>query len=51
MLLAGSAAFATSTRSAELIGAIGAKSRISWNGLFGISDSLTVCVFDINSSV
>jgi hypothetical protein len=29
----------------------GTKSRISWYGLFGISDSLTVCVFDITSSV
>jgi hypothetical protein len=41
----------TSTRSEALIGATGAKSRSSWNGLVGISDSLTVCVFDIRSSV
>ena len=42
---------ATRTRSDELIGATGTKSRMSWNGLVGISDSLTVCVFDISSSV
>ena len=48
---AGRSARATSTRSDELIGAIGTKSRSSWNGLLGISDSLTVCVFDITSSV
>jgi hypothetical protein len=34
-----------------LIGATGTKSRISWYGLFGISVSLTVWVFDISSSV
>ena len=33
------------------MGAIGTKSRISWKGLFVISDSLTVCVLDISSSV
>ena len=31
--------------------ATGTKSRISWNGLFGSSDSLVVWVFDITSSV
>lgn len=30
---------------------MGTKSRISWKGLFGISDSFTVCVFDISSSM
>ena len=50
-LLTGSVARVTSTRSDALIGAIGAKSRRSWNGLVGISDSFTVCVFDISSSV
>jgi hypothetical protein len=29
----------------------GTKSRNSATGLFGISDSLTVCAFDISSSV
>jgi hypothetical protein len=42
---------ATRTRSEELIAAIGAKSRISWNGLVAISDSFTVWVFDISSKV
>jgi hypothetical protein len=50
-LFCGRAALATSTRSAQLIGATGTKSRVSWKGLFGISDSLTVCVLLITSSV
>ncbi len=48
---AGTDGCTTITRSEELIGVTATKSRISWNGLLGISDSLVVCVFDMASSV
>ena len=41
----------TITRSDALTGATGTKSRINWNGLLVISDSLVVWVFDIISRV
>ena len=42
---------AATGKAIELIGATPAKSRISWYGLFWISDSLVVWVLDIISSV
>ena len=49
--LAGTDGFTTISRSDELMLATGRKSRMSLNGLCGSSVSLTVCVFDITSSV
>ena len=50
-LVAGTDGCTTISRSELLTGATATKSRMSWNGLFGISDSFAVCVFDIISSV
>jgi hypothetical protein len=47
----GSEGCTTISRSEEFTGATATKSFISVNGFFGTSDSFTVCVFDIISSV
>jgi len=50
-ILAGRSAGTTMIRSELLTGATATKSRISWKGLLGTSDSFVVWVFDIISSV